>query len=633
MTNWFVSPTGNDGNSGTIDSSFKTIGKALTVAESGDTIYLRGGVYRELANAYNTPENITIEAYESEDVTWSALDKVSSVFKIHSGNGNTAIWKTVIPSNLFQGLGKNLVFANGMMLREARWPDEDMDTLFSEVEISKSGSSNGNNGSYISTKNLPTKVPNNSKINFCAGGQWGWQTGTITGRSGNTVNFSFNPATQYDDACLPMEGDRFFLWGSLVYLSQNGEFFIDNSNPSSIVLYLRLPDGSDPNKASIEVKARNSLFNPWDSPSSTWGKQNYKFHKIKFIGAPIILGDASNGWEFRNCMFASIGFAWDIENHSRPNNYHEDNLVIYGNDHKIVDCHFCQFGSSVLLVGENIEFTNNLVENMNICGFNQSGVGVGSGSLVSRNISLISNTVRYCGRSGIGLYNTKQFTIRYNEIYTYNLLSKDNGGIYSVGEQHPPHYDSEGGEVAWNKIYDDRSDTYPTALYFDFGCGSNADAPIIVHHNLLLPLQENGAGMRLHTPTGHVHIYHNTSVASGEKSIGLSFWGNAGGLENVKIKNNIFISPIMAFLPEGFTSTNITDHNDNGIDSSHNIYSDTNPKFIDHSNHDYRIATDSPAVNAAIFEDDFPDDIKIHGDCGAMKSGESFPTIGSTLAV
>ena len=626
MTKWFVSPTGNDENSGAIGSSFKTIGKALRIAQSNDTIYLRAGVYRELVDAYSTPPGITISAYQSEDVIWSAFDKIYSNFTIHSGNGNTAIWKTVIPSNLFQGLGKTIVLANGILLREARWPDADINNLFPTPEYSTSGSSNLNNGSYTTTNNLPATVPNNSKINFCAGGQWGWQTGTITGRSGNTVNFSFNPASFYGEACLPKSGDRFFLWGNLDYLTQNGEFFIDNSNPSTIVLYLRLPDGSDPNKVSIEIKARNSLFNPWDSPSSNWGKQNYKFHKIKFIGAPIILGDASNGWEFHNCEFKYIGFAWDISNHSRPNNYYEDNLVISGNNHKIVNCYFQNFGSGVLLVGEKIEFTNNLVENMNICGFNQSAVGVGSSSKVSRNVSLFSNTVRYCGRSGVGLYNTKQFIIRNNEIHTYNLLTKDNGGIYSVGEENPPHYDSEGGEIAWNKIYDDRSDEYSAALYLDFGCGSNANSPINVHHNLLfVPIHNQGAAIRLHTPTGHVHIYHNTCISLG---IGISFWGNAGSLENVKVKNNIFTSPIMAWLPSGYTNTNIKDHNNYGLDSSHNIYSNTNPDlvFVDYFNHDYRLKSISLAVNSA-------DNHYNQPDCGALQLAECFPSVGSPLSV
>ncbi len=41
----FVSPTGNDSLSGTIDSSYRTVRKALSVLQPGGTIYLRGGLY------------------------------------------------------------------------------------------------------------------------------------------------------------------------------------------------------------------------------------------------------------------------------------------------------------------------------------------------------------------------------------------------------------------------------------------------------------------------------------------------------------------------------------------------------------------------------------------------------------
>ena len=42
---YYVSPTGNDSNSGTIGSPFFTIIKAVTLITPGDTIYVRGGTY------------------------------------------------------------------------------------------------------------------------------------------------------------------------------------------------------------------------------------------------------------------------------------------------------------------------------------------------------------------------------------------------------------------------------------------------------------------------------------------------------------------------------------------------------------------------------------------------------------
>ena len=42
---WYVATTGNDGNSGTLDSPLKSISKALLRVNPGDTIFLREGAY------------------------------------------------------------------------------------------------------------------------------------------------------------------------------------------------------------------------------------------------------------------------------------------------------------------------------------------------------------------------------------------------------------------------------------------------------------------------------------------------------------------------------------------------------------------------------------------------------------
>lgn len=43
---WFVSPSGDDDNSGSLEAPFATVGRAQDAASPGDTIYFRGGVYQ-----------------------------------------------------------------------------------------------------------------------------------------------------------------------------------------------------------------------------------------------------------------------------------------------------------------------------------------------------------------------------------------------------------------------------------------------------------------------------------------------------------------------------------------------------------------------------------------------------------
>lgn len=44
---YYVSIYGNDENTGSSDRPFRTISKAAQIAEAGDTITVREGVYRE----------------------------------------------------------------------------------------------------------------------------------------------------------------------------------------------------------------------------------------------------------------------------------------------------------------------------------------------------------------------------------------------------------------------------------------------------------------------------------------------------------------------------------------------------------------------------------------------------------
>jgi hypothetical protein len=95
----FVSPSGNDSNSGTIDSPFLSITKAQSVASSGNTVYLRGGTYRGFSIAgsdsnYNfvhniTKSGITYEGYPGEtpvfDFSGTTTDKRVAAFHIASG--------------------------------------------------------------------------------------------------------------------------------------------------------------------------------------------------------------------------------------------------------------------------------------------------------------------------------------------------------------------------------------------------------------------------------------------------------------------------------------------------------------------------------------------------------------------
>lgn len=66
---YYVAPSGNDTNAGTLEAPWKTIGKAFGMLHAGDTLLIRGGVYREsvTVSINGTAESpITVKNYPGE---------------------------------------------------------------------------------------------------------------------------------------------------------------------------------------------------------------------------------------------------------------------------------------------------------------------------------------------------------------------------------------------------------------------------------------------------------------------------------------------------------------------------------------------------------------------------------------
>jgi pectin methylesterase-like acyl-CoA thioesterase len=77
---YYIAPSGNDGNSGTLSAPFATIQKAVTAASSGnDTIYLRAGTYNQGTNI-SSKSGITISNYNGESAILDGTGASYSVF-------------------------------------------------------------------------------------------------------------------------------------------------------------------------------------------------------------------------------------------------------------------------------------------------------------------------------------------------------------------------------------------------------------------------------------------------------------------------------------------------------------------------------------------------------------------------
>ena len=95
-----VSKQGNDNNSGTKKSPFKTISKAAKIALPGSSITVHEGTYREWINpafgGLNDNDRIIYQAAQGEEV-WIKGSEIITGWKLHKGS----IWKVQINNSFF----------------------------------------------------------------------------------------------------------------------------------------------------------------------------------------------------------------------------------------------------------------------------------------------------------------------------------------------------------------------------------------------------------------------------------------------------------------------------------------------------------------------------------------------------
>src|SRR3989442_10143419 len=76
---FFVSPTGNDSNPGTLAAPWRTLQKANDTAPAGSTIVIRGGVYRGVSVVVGN--TLTFQAYPGEEVWLKGSEVLTSWMK------------------------------------------------------------------------------------------------------------------------------------------------------------------------------------------------------------------------------------------------------------------------------------------------------------------------------------------------------------------------------------------------------------------------------------------------------------------------------------------------------------------------------------------------------------------------
>jgi hypothetical protein len=533
-TSWFVSPSGSNGNPGTLAAPFQTIQAAANVAKAGDHVEIETGTYHETVTpkaSGTATAPIIFEAYNGESVTVSGADPI-----IGWSNYSGSIYKASMPWDL--GEGNNEVFVDGQAMNEARWPNTSLDlshpTLAKATSVTRSGSTVT---LYNASLSQAANFWKGAIIHIMPGQEWVPETDAITSSGPGWIKFNFVANGGFTKYSQPSAGNHFYLTNSFKSLDSAGEWYRD---PTTGTLYLETPNGSSPAGHDVEAKHRQWAFD-------LTGKAYITIHGISIFSASINTNSSSTGTVINGIhatyigQFLTIATLWAAPSSSGivirgANSLVENSTIAYG------------AGDGILVFGAGSRITNNTIHDVDYSGSDCAAIRVyASGALIDH------NTIYNTGRDAIKQQAPKLQVLN-NLIHDIGLQVTEAGAVYTAG------FDGQGTVIAYNDIYNMHSGGYgQTALFLD-----NNSSNYTIHNNIVSNVD---IALKINFVSKNNNIYNNTLNATQYTVYGDfdGSWHSTTFANNVflhtarfgsgvTLKNNVFSSGIVGTGAGDFSS-------------------------------------------------------------------------------
>jgi autotransporter-associated beta strand protein len=593
---YYVATNGADTNSGTLGQPFLTIQKAANVMAAGDTVFIRGGTYRESVTPVNSGTSsaarITYQAYSNEIVTISGADIITNSWTVYSGNiySNTMNWD--LSSN-------NQVFVDGQMINEARFPNTTLDVSHPVKLVATAGTYTGTSGMQTGTVfNASITQPTNywvgGTINITIGKVWNSQTCPVIGSGTGQVSFAFTPgSTNY----LPNAGNPFFLFGKLSEVDSPGEWFFTNNT-----LYLWPPQSDNPAGHLVEAKHRmlglNLSGNSWITVSNihfvacavatSSGTKNCVLNQLDMI-YPVQLDQMGAFTQGTNAGVTLLG----------SSNVLQNSLIAYSS------------GSGVYVAGTNNVVTNNLIHDVDYSGNSGAGISTSAGYRVfgGTNTVIAGNTIYNTGGCPMDLGGITAGYVHHNDLSLGGLQITDFGAIYQYTTA------GQGTRIAYNLCHDVDAPSNVSGITNNNSKGIYLDGGstgFIVDHNVIWNAF-TGIVLNSGNITNSAHLILNNTVLGDATSVG---WSATPELGTV-FQNNIFRTNNAFGL--GSVATN-------------NLLKSTDPKFVNAAANNFQLQSGSPAIDAGLPYSPYTDGFSgSNPDQGAYEFGQAAWMAGSTV--
>ena len=556
---YYVAQTFNasDNNPGTIDAPFKTLAKASKVAQAGDTVIVRKGIYREIL----TPENdgtakspITFKAAEGEEVIISATEEITEFIPY----GNDGWLAAPFPYDL--GRGNNQIFYNNDCIIEARYPNDPAIDMGEGAEpLHALFPVRGDFYVHDEDKTIltsPSGLLDQDEENLWEGaiyvGAYGYawtltpsivkasKKGEITlGDHANRYNYDPKSQNLYDwgyltgtESCMDLPGEWVVKSGTLIIIP---------------------PEGEDASTLKLEAKARHLVANlnerkyvRLEGFKTLGGSVTMNFSEmcmlngmnLNYISHALFNDDAREGYIVRDSA---------IKKTTEEGSPHRGEVGIHisGKNNVVInsDINYSAY-AGLFLTGLYTYVENNILNSCGYIGSYVSGITAGSDPLYSKSAQtprggygIYGNTVYRCGRSAYNAYTTEggvswstpgNFVpnqVSYNDFHDAILFSLDTGITYEYGTRFST--DRVYSKMNNNYIYYTVPETNPYSfgLYHD-GNSEGTDT----YENIVFTTRE---GVKFTS----AYVYRNTAMSPN------IMWNNSeikntyveGGPENLEL--------------------------------------------------------------------------------------------------
>jgi len=596
----YVAPDGDDNSLTPADPAtpYRTIQQAASVAQAGQTVVIREGVYRENViptNSGTVDAPIIFRPYEGEAVTVSGTEDLLAMATADAWE----VWKADIlgsGDNIYVLRGLDWVldtstnqdyqlFYNGKMMIEARFPnipeEADLDPMLSKwINIDEAGrriflDDTWESGKYeyafsdaefvnlTDFEGSPLDLTGMTlwfQPRHIGEERWGLTaSGEISSYNPTTGEVRFISAGYLDTF---QTGNPVYVGKALGLLDTPGEWFYDEGNND---LYFYPPDGIDPTGDLVEGKVRDYAFQLHDGGLEDGFRSYITIEDLHIFGALITTDTAAdngvgngNSWVGRNTgfwqqpqanshrvvlqrlHFQYISHGTDGTGHNSFQWEQTGGVTLSGFDHVIRDS-IIEFSASqgILVLGHRNLVENNLVHSIGYQGPYGAAIGVAQDSWDN---TIRHNTIWRTGNNAIRTEDNRSSgdpahpaEVAYNRIQAYGMITEDVGGIKDVGGQEHEEYDFY---ASWhhNVISHGAADDY--GLYLDFVRNHS------VYNNVVY---DNFRPININNGINH-QIYHNTLFGYAADQVHFSGLSSITGND---IRNNIVSGTIATEITPG----------------------------------------------------------------------------------